>query len=96
MEFDLLLPDKVIIEYNGLTHYRINSPSRKPILTHHDKWKKSVLEKLGYFLIEIPFYRWQDFLNEKDQRKYLIHKIEGELVRKYFGEKVFQKVMNEM
>lgn len=65
MEFDILLPDKIILEYNGLTHYRINSSAKKPTMIRHDKWKRAVLNSLGYLVIDIPFYEWEKFPNEK-------------------------------
>lgn len=95
VEVDFLFPSvSTIVEFNGLTHYRINSnaiqqvtgegKSRNKFInikpTAYEKWRRRMFKARGFNFVELPFYEWEHIDGERDQKLYLISKIEHSIL----------------
>lgn len=79
-EVDFVFPGNLIMEYNGIHHYKINFLKANP--SSVSLWKENMLKKRGFYVLTIPFYEWEREMDEKAQKKYLINKIESYYVEK--------------
>jgi hypothetical protein len=75
-EIDFLIGRKVILEYNGYSHYCINSPEK---LTKYFKYKYSRLERMGFLVNLIDFSEWGILELKNKQMELLVNKTENRL-----------------
>jgi hypothetical protein len=55
-EVDFLIGDRIVLEYNGCSHYCINRPKE---LRRYNKYMYRRLEEMGFQVNQIEFDKWQ-------------------------------------
>lgn len=61
-----MLSDFMIIEYNGHSHYAINSQKMMPTLK--ESWRKNILQKRGFVVSSISYEEWK-FLKSFEEKR---------------------------
>jgi hypothetical protein len=63
----------IAIEVDGPSHFYIHSTN----YTAYTKLKHRILSKMGYQVVHIPYFEWNELDNPSKKEKYVIDKITG-------------------